>query len=321
MQDPYRVLNVPRDADGAAIKAAYRALAKSLHPDRNPGDARAERRFKEVTQAYQILSDPKQRAKFDRGEIDAEGRPRGGFGFGGFGAAGNGGPFAGFETIFEKAFGTGFRRGFGGAHGAAGAHPSFDELLRGRGHSTRGGARRARGADIRRRIEVGFLVAARGGRERVVLPDGRTLEVDIPAGTVDGQVLRLKGQGRTGSAGAQAGDVLIEIAVRPHRRFTRRGDDIHLELPITLPEAVLGAKIAVPTIDGRVRISVPPGSNSGQTLRLKGKGLASRDGGRGDQYVRLMVVLPERPDPELAAWLRRWAEEHEYDVRRDLEPA
>ena len=224
-------------------------------------------------------------------------------------------------SFIEKAFGGGFRRGFGGGYGAAGEHPAFDDLLRGRSQSARGGARRAGGGDIRQRVEVDFLVAARGGRQRVILPDGRTLEVDIPAGTADGQTLRLKAQGRSGPGGAQAGDVLIEIAVRPHPRFTRRGDDIHLELPISLPEAVLGAKVAVPTVDGRVRISVPPGSNPGQTLRLKGKGLARRDGGRGDQYVRLMVVLPERPDPDLAAWLRRWAEEHEYDVRRDLEPA
>jgi len=324
MLDPYRVLNVPRDADVATIKAAYRTLAKSLHPDRNPGDARAERRFKEVTQAYQILCDPKKRARFDRGEIDAEGKPRAGFGFGGFNpGAGNGtGPFAGFESIFEKAFGGsfGFRRAAGGGYGAAGAHPSFDDLVRGRAQTARGGPRtRARGGDIRRRIEVDFLAAARGAKERVALPDGRTVDVDLPPGTTDGQVLRLKGQGRAGSVDGRPGDVLIEIGVRPHPRFTRKGDDIHIELPISLPEAVLGAKVPVPTIDGRVRLTVPPGSNSGQTLRLKGRGVARRGGDRGDQYVRLIVVLPERPDSQMAADLRRWAEGHGYDARRNLD--
>jgi len=338
MRDPYRVLGVPRDADAAAIKAAYRRLAKSHHPDRNPGDAQAERRFKEATQAYQLLGDPKTRAQFDRGEIDAEGKPRAPFGFGdrpgagaehargpfagaGFGTAGGSGGFGGFEGIFERAFGGGFggfRRASGTSYGAAGAHPAFDDLLRGGGRATgAGGTRRARTADVRQRLEVDFVAAAKGTKRRLTLPDGRTLEVDVAPGSSDGQVLRLKGQARSGIDGSIRGDVLVELAVRPHPHFERKGDDVHVDLPVSVPEAVLGAKVNVPTIDGPVRITVPPGANSGQTLRLKGKGIERRGGGRGDQYVRLMVMLPEQAD----AALRQWAQANSYEVRRHLEPA
>lgn len=325
MNDPYRTLNLGRNADAAAIKSAYRKLAKELHPDRNPGDGRAEQRFREATQAYELLSDPEKRAAYDRGLIDGEGKPRGGFGFG-FG----GGPGVqqeararGFESIFERAFGGGFARGFGGGS-QNDANGVFEELLRGRSERSAGGgpsARPLRGTDIRHRLEVDFLTAVRGGRERVALRAGRTLEVDIPPGTADGQVLRLRRQGQTSPSGGEAGDALIEIAVRPHPRFERKGDDIHLELPISLSEAVLGAKVKVPTIDSAVRVAIAPGANSGQTLRLRGKGVARADGSRGDQYVRLMVMLPERPDQDMAALLQRLAAEHTYEVRRDLEPA
>jgi DnaJ-class molecular chaperone len=315
MQDPYRVLNVSRQAGPAAIKAAYRELAKRLHPDRNPGDAGAEQRFKQVTQAYELLRDPGRRAQYDRGMIDADGKPR--FGFGGAGGnfgfgrgagarAGAGAGARGGEGLFEKIFGGAF--GWGGPGG-----PSVDEL---RG-AARGGAR-PRGEDRRHRLEIDFLLAARGGRQRLDV-GGRVLEVDIPPGTEDGLVLRLKSQGGKAPAGGAPGDVLVTIAVRPHPRFSLQGKDVHLELPVSLAEAIHGAKITVPTIDGPVRISVPPGSNSGRSLRLKGRGVAVPGAPRGDQYVRLVVMLPEQPDAELAEYVRRWSEKHPYDPRADLE--
>jgi DnaJ-class molecular chaperone len=319
MQDPYRVLNVPRQAGQAAIKAAYRELAKRLHPDRNPGDPRAEQRFKQVTQAYELLRDPAKRAKFDRGLIDADGKPQfgaGNFGFGRGTASQPGGQaraeggFRGSEGLFEKIFGGAFGRG------DAGGGPSFEDLRA----AAQGGGRRARGEDRRYQIEVDFLLAARGGRQRLDL-GVRVIEIDIPPGTEDGRVLRLKAQGERGPLGGAPGDALVTVAVRPHERFSLKGKDVHLELPISLAEAIDGAKVNVPTIDGPVRISVPPGSNSGRSLRLKGRGVALPGEPRGDQYVRLVVMLPDRPDPELAEYVRRWAEKHPYDPRADLEDA
>jgi DnaJ-class molecular chaperone len=308
MDDPYRLLNVSREAGQATIKAAYRALAKRLHPDRNPGDPRAEQRFKQITRAYELLRDPAKRAQFDRGLIDAEGRPQfGGFGFGR--TAGT--QHAGAESTFRAGDGL-FEKIFGGAFGRAGA-AGFDP------GGAQAGNRRVRGVDRRYGVEVDFLVAARGGRQRLDLGD-RSLEVEIPPGTEDGKVLRLKGQGGPAPHGP-AGDALVTVTVRPHPRFSMKGRDVHLDLPISLPEAIQGAKVTVPTIDGPVRISVPAGSNSGRSLRLKGRGVAGPDGGRGDQYVRLVVMLPDRLDPELADYLRRWAEKHPYDPRADLENA
>jgi DnaJ-class molecular chaperone len=315
--DPYRTLNVSRGADQAAIKQAYRKLAKLLHPDRNPGSARAEQRFKEVSQAYDLLSDPAKRAKFDRGEIDGDGRPR--QAFRGFEYAGD--PHATADTVFGKMFGGAFGRGFGGASGPGqrgrSGEFSFDELRREAARATSAGARQVRkGGDRRYRIEVDFLTAAHGGKQRLELGAKRTVEVALPAGAEHGAVLRLKGQGEAGAFGGPRGDALVEIAIRPHPVFTRKGHDVHVELPISVPEAVLGASVAVPTIDGPVRIAVPAGSNSGRTLRLKGRGIGESDGQRGDQYVRLLVVLPEARDAELESWARR----HDYDVRRDREP-
>jgi DnaJ-class molecular chaperone len=314
--DPYRTLNVPRDADQAAIKQAYRKLAKMLHPDRNPGSARAEQRFKEVSQAYDLLSDPVKRAKYDRGEIDADGRPR--QTFRGFEVAGD--PQGAAESIFGKVFGGAFGRGFGGPFGdGSGSGRSqfrFDDLREAAG-SARAGARQARrSADRRYRLEVDFATAALGGKQRLHLDGGRAIEVVVPPGAEAGSTLRLKGQGDRGSPGGAAGDALVELAIRPHPLFTRKGNDVHIELPISVPEAVLGASVPVPTIDGPVRISVPAGSNSGRTLRLRGRGIAQPDGRRGDQYVRLLVVLPEASDSELEAWARR----RNYDVRQNHEP-
>jgi DnaJ-class molecular chaperone len=310
--DPYRTLNVPRTADQAAIKQAYRKLAKMLHPDRNPGSARAEQRFKEVSQAYDLLSDPAKRAKYDRGEIDADGRPR--QAFRGFEFAGD--PQSAAESILGKMFGGAFGRGFGGGAGDA-FKPGrgefrFDHLRREAARAA--GARQAqRGADRRYRLEVDFIAAALGGKKRLVMGSGRALEVNVPPGAEQGSVLRLKGQGE---AGTPPGDALVEIAIRPHPVFTRKGADVHVELAVSVPEALLGASIPVPTIDGPVRITVPAGSNSGRTLRLKGRGIGGPESGRGDQYVRLLVTLPEAPDAELEQWARR----RNYDVRRDREP-
>jgi DnaJ-class molecular chaperone len=307
--DPYRTLNVPRSADQAAIKQTYRKLAKILHPDRNPGSARAEQRFKEVSQAYDLLSDPEKRAKYDRGEIDADGRPR--QVFKGFEFAGD--PQSAAESILGKMFGGAFGRGLGGGFGDAlksgRGEFRFDDLRRGAA-----GARQAqRGADRRYRLEVDFVAAALGGKKRLVLDSGRAVEVSVPAGAEHGSVLRLKGKGE---AGTPPGDALVEITVRPHPVFTRKGADVHIELSISVPEALFGASIPVPTIDGPVRITVPAGSNSGRTLRLKGRGIGGPESGRGDQYVRLLVTLPEAQDAELEQWARR----RNYDVRRDRGP-
>ena len=313
MSDPYRVLNLPRTADQAAIKQAYRKLAKVLHPDRNPGNARAEQRFKEVSQAYDLLSDPAKRARFDRGEIDADGRPRREFGFGGFGHGFGGqqqsAPRGGAESLFEKMFGGAFARGFAGAPpGARGGDGSFEELLRGQARAGGAARQKQRGADRRYRLEIDFLDAVRGGRQRLALADGRTIEVDVPVGCEDGKTLRLKGQGAASPLGGPAGDALVRIEVRPHAQFSRQGQDVHVELPIGLSAAVLGAQVAVPTLDGPVRLTVPPGANGGRMLRLKGRGIARPDGGRGDQYVRLLVTLPEPADAELEDWARRRAQ-------------
>ncbi len=315
--DPYRTLNLPRSADQAAIKQAYRRLAKILHPDRNPGSARAEQRFKEVSQAYDLLSDPAKRAKYDRGEIDADGRPR--HSFKGFEFAGD--PQNAAETIFGRMFGGAFGRGFGGgsseAQRAGRGEFRFDDLRREAARAAGAGARQAkRGAHRRYRVEVDFVTAARGGKQRLDLEGGRPVEVAIPAGAEHGSVLRLKGQGETGPLGGPPGDALVEIAIRTDPVFTRKGDDVHIELPISVPEALLGASVPVPTIDGPVRITVPAGSNSGRSLRLKGRGIGRPDGRRGDQYVRLLVILPEAPDAEL----ERWAKRHNYNVRRNHEP-
>ena len=298
MADPYATLEVERTASAAEIKKSYRRLAKKLHPDLNPGNKKVEQQFKEITAAYDLLSDPKKRARFDRGEIDAMGTERPNRGF--YRPHAEGGQGAKYQQ-FD--FGEG-----------AGADDIFADLFGGR----RGGRGnpRLRGADVSYVATVDFVEAALGARKRLTLADGKTLDVNIPAGTADGQTLRLKGQGQPGLGGGAAGDALIEITVQPHPFFTRQGNDVHVEVPVTLPEAVLGGPVTVPTIHGRVSLTVPKNANSGTVLRLRGKGVPAAAGGvNGDQIVRLKVVLPDGGDAELTAFLEGWAALHPYDVR------
>jgi DnaJ-class molecular chaperone len=298
--DPYKILGVSVEASQTDIQKAYRRLAKKLHPDLNPGNRQAEEQFKEVTAAYDLLSDPDKRARFDRGEIDASGaeRPRQRYyrdfaehdatnpyandaGFADFGDA---------EDIVSNIFGSGGRVNL-----------------------------RLRGADVHYRLELDFLDAINGAKRQLTLPDGPVLEVTIPPGTRDGQVLRLRGKGSPGLGGGPPGDALIEVGVRPHRLFTRKGDDIHVELPITLAEAVLGAKVEVPTPTGTVTMSVPKGSNTGTVLRLRGKGVPHPDGSRGDEYVTLKIMLPDKPDPELEKFVTQWQPATAFNPRRTVE--
>ncbi|HEX6958113.1 MAG TPA: J domain-containing protein [Ferrovibrio sp.] len=316
MRDPYEVLGVARGASQDDLRKAYRKLAKEFHPDRNPGNPKAAERFKEISAAYDILGDADKRGKFDRGEIDAAGQPRAqGFYRGGPGgrpgAGGRQGPGAGFDFGF----------------GAEGAEDIFDEIFgqmrrpRGPGGFNAGGRRTTmplRGADRHFNLKIGFLDAARGTKRRLTLPEGKQIDVTIPAGLADGQQIRLRHQGEPGRNGGEAGDALIEVTVEPHPFFTREGDDIHLELPITLDEAVLGAKIPVPTIDGMVAVTVPKGASSGTTLRLKGRGLQIKGGAqgqRGNQYVKLKIVLPDKPNSALEKFIEGWVKTNKYDVR------
>jgi DnaJ-class molecular chaperone len=327
MRDPYGVLGVPKNASGAAIKSAFRRLAKKLHPDANKQDKNAATKFAELNAAYEILGDEDKRKAFDRGEIDAEGKPR--FrGFEGFGAGqGPGGGF-GRDGHFEsftwgpEGFQRSGGRGAGGGFGAGG----IDEILKGMFGGAAG--RRAQfepedfgeaphaGRDVTGAVTITLPEAAKGTARRVLLPTGKEIEVKIPAGLADGQTIRLKGQGLPGPGGA-AGDALITVSIAPHALFQRDGADLRLELPITLYEAVLGAKVRVPTLDGAIELAIPPGTSSGRTLRIKGKGMPSRDAA-GDLFVTARIVLPERGDAELDELMQRWRDAKPYDPRRDM---
>jgi DnaJ-class molecular chaperone len=300
-ENPYAVLGVKPEATQDEIRKAYRQLAKKLHPDLNPGDRQAEEKFKQVSAAYDILGDAEKRARFDKGEIDAAGneRPR--------------------ERYYRDFHGADAQaHSYSDGSGYADFMESEDILkdIFGR----RGEARfRMRGQDALYRLPVEFLEAVNGATKRITLPDGGTLDVVIPAGTKDKQVLRLRGKGGPGIGGGPAGDALVEIEVEPHKFFTRKGDDIHLELPISLPEAVLGGRLDVPTPTGPVRMTVPKGANTGTVLRLRGKGAPRNDKTHGDEYVTLKIVLPERPDPELEEFAQRWQVGKEQEPRRHLE--
>jgi DnaJ-class molecular chaperone len=284
--DPYTVLGVKRDAPQEDIQKAYRLLAKKLHPDLNPGNKKAEEQFKDITAAYDLLGDAGKRARFDRGEIDASGQER---------------PAQHFYRDFAEGGGHAYSSDAGFAD-FAGAEDIISEIFGRQGRSNV----RMRGSDVQYHLALNFLDAINGGKQQLTLPDGTSLDVTIPAGIRDGQVLRLRGKGRPGRNGGPAGDALIEIEVRPHPVFKRTGDDIHVELPVPLADAVLGGKISVPTPAGPVAMKVPKWSNTGTVLRLKGKGVPRGDGTRGNEYVELKVMLPDKPDPELERFVAQW---------------
>jgi DnaJ-class molecular chaperone len=329
MRDPYSVLGVSKGASEAEIKSAYRRMAKKLHPDANKHDAKAASRFSELNAAYEIVSDDDKRKAFDRGEIDAEGKPR--FqGFEGFGARPGGGPQPGGAHFENFSFGPdGFqRRSSAGSQGGAG----FEDLLRGM-FGGAGGGRRAGGSpfeaedfgssvsspgqDLAAALTITLEEAAKGAKARVHLPTGKDVEVKIPAGMTSGQQIRLKGQGWPGPSG-KAGDALITVTVAPHPVFTPDGTDLRLDLPVTLYEAVLGGKVRVPTLDGAVELAIPPNTNSGRTFRLKGKGLKSKSGS-GDLLATVRIVLPDEADDELKALMQKWQDGKPYDPRKDHE--
>jgi DnaJ-class molecular chaperone len=323
MRDPYEVLGVPRTASQDDIKKSFRRLAKKLHPDANKNDAKAAVKFAELNAAYEILGEADKRKAFDRGEIDAEGKPRF-HGFEGFGGQ-RGAPGGGFNTDGFETFTwgpEGVRRGGRGGAGFAG----IDDILKNMfGQGARGqdfGAQfedftpPARGQDAAVQITITLQEAAKGGARRVHLPNGKEVEVKIPAGLADGQQIRLKGQGFAGPSG-RAGDALITVNIAPHPYFKPEGANLRVEVPITLYEAVLGGKVRVPTLDGAVELAIPPGTSAGRTFRLKGKGLPAKDG-RGDLYASVRIVLPDGSDAELDELMRKWREQKPYDPRKDM---
>lgn len=295
MKDPYDILGVPRTATHDEIRTAYRRLAKKLHPDLNPGSKADEERFKEASAAYDLLSDPDKRRRYDNGEIDAAGVER---------------P----ERRFYRDF-AGGQSGYGDAGFSAFADlGGEDEFL----SQLFGQRARGRGGDIHYELRLGFLEAVNGSTRRLALPHGGELDLTIPAGVSDGQVLRVRGKGMPGQGGAPAGDVFVEISVEPHRFFRREGDDIHVELPVTLKEAVLGARIEAPTVTGPVLVTVPKGSSADTVLRLKGRGV-KRPGRAGDQFIKLKLVLPKTPNAELENFLASWADGQD-NPRKDMTP-
>jgi DnaJ-class molecular chaperone len=308
--DPYKELGVSRGSSSDEIRKAFRKLAKQLHPDQNPGDKAAEERFKRVSAAFDILGDEDKKKKFDAGQIDADGREtmrgfRPGQGGGNPFGAGGGSPFGhqgGFEGgQFEGDFGDILSEMFGAGAG-------------GRGRGGFGGAPQ-RGQDVRAEIQVSVEDAVKGAKRRIAFSDGRTIDVTIPKGAAEGQTLRLKGQGAQGRGGA--GDALIELHIAPHPVFRREGANLVMDVPVSIPDAVLGGKVEAPTPDGPVTLTVPKGANSGQTLRLKGRGLGDPGTGkRGDLLARLMVTLPDGPDPELERFAEAWRAERPYVPKR-----
>lgn len=304
-RDPYLELGVSRSAGADDIRKAFRKLAKQFHPDANPGDKAAEERFKRVSGAFDILGDPAKRKKFDRGEIDAEGNEQNPFaGRGGFGG-GPGGPGAG-----------GWSPRGGGFDQGVDLNDILGDVF---GQRASGGPRgfgnfSSKGQDLRARLDIDLEDAIRGGKKRIAFSDGRTLDVSIPKGAQDGQILRLKGQGAPGRGGP--GDAMIELKLRRHPIYHRDGDTLEMDVPVSVPDAVLGGKVEAPTPDGNVVLTVPRGSNSGQQLRLKGRGFIDAKGKRGDLVARLIVTLPEIADPKLEAFAEEWRAKRPYTPKR-----
>lgn len=324
MADLYSKLGVKRGADEAEIKKAYRKLAKELHPDRNQDNPKATERFAEVTSAYDLLSDRDKRAQYDRGEIDEQGNPRGPFGFGGRGGGGGGfqpgaGPGgASFEFGDGSDFGDIFEGIFGrsrGPAGAPGAGPAGARRGGFGGFGTQGGGRPLKGPDVSYRLAVPFEDAAALKPQRITLSNGKTIDVKLPNGVETGTQMRLGGQGEEGPGGR--GDAIITVDIRPHRFFKRDDDDVRLDLPVAIDEAVLGAKVKVPTVDGAVMLAIPKGSSSGKTLRLKGKGFHRKDGSRGDQLVTVVIDIPA-DDTELEAFVEKWSGKGQRNPRANL---
>ncbi len=334
MRDPYQVLGVSKGASEAEIKSAYRRLAKKLHPDANKHDPKAASRFAELNAAYEIAGDEKKRKAFDNGEIDAEGKPR--FqGFEGFRGQPGGGPGQGPGGAHFESFSFGpdgfQRRAGGGGAGGGFQGGGFEDILRNMfGGATRGGGRGfgtqfegedvgapPSGQDLHAELTISLPDAAKGTKTRVHLPTGKDVEVKIPAGLTSGQQIRLKGQGWPSATG-KAGDAMITVHVAPHPLFKPDGADLRLELPITLYEAALGGKVRVPTLDGALELTIPPGTNSGRTFRLKGKGLKSKSA-TGDLLATVRIMLPEHSDEEFTELMKKWRDKSAYDPRKDLE--
>jgi DnaJ-class molecular chaperone len=311
-RDPYQELGVSRGASADEIRKAFRKLAKANHPDTNPNNKEAEERFKRVSGAFDILGDVTKRKKFDAGEIDADGRETA------RGFAGGGGPW-----------GAAPEGGFGGGRGGQYRSESFEgvdlgdilgEMFGGARGGRSGGAGGGfggfsqRGSDVRAKLEIDLEDAIRGGKRRISFSDGRTIDVTIPKGAQEGQTLRLKGQGAPGRGGA--GDAMIELSIAPHAIFRREGGDLVMDVPVTAYDAVLGGKVEAPTPDGNVTLTIPKGANTGTRLRLKGRGLSDAQGKRGDLFARLVVTLPETPDPNLEGFAEIWRRERPYSPKR-----
>lgn len=298
MTNPYETLGVSSTASIADIKHAYRRLAKKYHPDLNPGDKAAEEKFKAIASAYALLGDEEKRKRYDAGEIDETGqeRPPQHHYYRDFASSDQAHPYAdasGFADFMND--------------------DAFAEILR----RSQEAQRNRRGQDMHYRLDITFAESIAGASKRLTLPGGDVLDVTIPPGLASGQVLRLKGKGASGAGRGGSGDALIEVEVLPDARFTRTGDDISLELPVSLSEAVLGGSVTVPTATGEVVMTVPKGSNTGTTLRLKGKGAPHRGGGFGDQFVKLKIVLPKSPDPDLESFVSNWTRGKDFNPRED----
>jgi DnaJ-class molecular chaperone len=301
--DPYTVLGVSKDASTAEIKKAYRRIAKDCHPDLKPGDDAAEAKFKAAAAAYDLLKDPETRARFDNGEIDASGQER---------------PQQQYYRDYAEAAGNPYR---GRQADPDDMSDVFAEFMRGRGGfgGQRGHQFHAPGHNLNYSLQISFLDSVFGTSQKLTLPDGDRIEVKIPAGITDGQTIRLRGKGAPGYGEGPPGDALVTVSVASHPVFDRQGDDIHITLPISIDEAILGGKVPAPTIDGGVNVSVPAGTSSGKTLRLRGKGVKKRGSSeRGDQLIELTVSMPDKIDDDLKQFMETWRKTHSYDPRKGM---